>query len=115
MKTLFVISGLAFTALSSQAFAAESFDPVTVGEKIYKQAFGRGCGTCHDVSPTPNLIKNINDGTLDEKKLKEVVTEGRGTMPKAMKAIMDVPMVGKAGYNENQAIDALYKYLKHQK
>jgi mono/diheme cytochrome c family protein len=110
MKKLLVAAAL--IALSGQAFANEDAD---VAKKVYNQAFGRGCGACHDVSPNPNLVKNINEGTLDEKKFAEVVKEGRGGMPKAIGAIMAVPAVQKAGLTEDQIIDVLYKYLKHKK
>jgi cytochrome c5 len=110
MKKL--LMAVAFVALSGQAMADES---VEVGKKIYNQAFGRGCGTCHDVAPNPNLVKNINEGTLDEKKFATVIKEGRNTMPKAIDAIMKIPAVEKAGMTEDQAIDALFKYLKHKK
>lgn len=113
MKKL-LIASIAVLALSSQAFAEEA-DSADVAKKVYNQAFGRGCGACHDTAPNPNLVKNINEGTLDEKKFIEVLKEGRGGMPKAIKAIMDVPAVQKSGLSEQQVVDALYKFLKHKK
>ncbi len=113
-KLLIAATGLALVALSSQVFAEEA-DSADVAKKVYNQAFGRGCGACHDVAPNPNLVKNINEGTLDEKKFAEVLKEGRGGMPKAMAAIMSLPPVQKSGLKEEQVIDALFKYLKHKK
>ncbi len=37
-----------------------------VGMKIYDRAFGRGCGTCHDVSPNPNLFEAVNKLSVEE-------------------------------------------------
>lgn len=110
MKKL--LMAVALVALSGQAFADESAE---VAKKVYNQAFGRGCGTCHDVAPNPNLVKNINEGTLDEKKFVQVIKEGRNGMPKAIDAIMAIPAVQKSGLTEEQVLDALYKYLKHKK
>lgn len=107
-----MIASVGLVALSTQAFADDNAE---VAKKIYNQAFGRGCGACHDVAPNPNLVKNINEGTLDEKKFAEVIKEGRNTMPKAIDAIMALPAVQKSGLKEDEAIDALFKYLKHKK
>lgn len=109
-----ILMAMALVALSGQAFATEDANK-EVADKVYKQAFGRGCGACHDTAPNPNLVKNINEGTLDEKKFEEVLKEGRGGMPKAVAAIMAVPAVQKSGLTEQQVIDALYKFLKHKK
>ncbi len=111
-KLLIAAAGLALVVLSGQAFADENAE---IAKKVYNQAFGRGCGACHDVAPNPNLVKNINEGTLDEKKFAEVLKEGRGGMPKAMDAIMKLPVVEKSGLKDEQVVDALFKYLKHKK
>lgn len=106
--TLGTLASVALIALSGSAFADEQAD---IGKKIYDRAFGRGCGTCHDISSNPQLTANIKAGTLDRAKFEEVLTNGRGGMPKAMAEIMKNAAVTKAGYTEEMAIDALYKYI----
>jgi hypothetical protein len=113
MKKLLAATGLALIALSTTIMAGE--DEGQVGKKIYERAFSRGCGTCHDVAPTPNLVKEINEGTLDEKKFADVMKNGKGNMVKAIDTIMALDPVKKAGLSEDQAIDVLYKYLKGKK
>ncbi len=95
-------------AISGQAFADEE---TKIGQKIYDRAFGRGCGACHDISSNPQLKELIKSGDLDKAKFAKVIKEGRNGMPKAVDAIMAVGPVKKAGYSEDQAIDAVYKYL----
>ena len=107
--TIGTIAGVALIALSASAFADEQIE---IGKKIYERAFGRGCGTCHDISSNPQLTANIKAGTLDRAKFEEVITNGRGGMPKALDEIMKNGAVTKAGYGKDQAIDALYKYLE---
>ncbi|MGZ5049716.1 MAG: c-type cytochrome [Methylobacter sp.] len=107
-KTLGALAGIALLSLSSQAFADEATD---IGKKIYERAFGRGCGTCHDIASNPQLPALIKSGQLDRAKFEAVLKEGRGGMPKAVAEIMKIPAVEKAGYGEDQAVDALYKYL----
>ncbi len=107
-KTLGTLAGIAVIAFSSQAFADEATD---IGSKIYERAFGRGCGTCHDIASNPQLSANIKAGTLDRAKFEATIKEGKGGMPKAMDAIMAVGPVKKAGYGETQALDALWAYL----
>ena len=104
-----VLLALALTALSSSVFANDAQE---VGKKIYDRAFGRGCGTCHDIASNPQLTALINAGTLDRAKFETVLKEGRGGMPKAIGEIMKIPAVEKAGFGEDQAVDALYEYLK---
>ncbi|MEQ1484897.1 cytochrome c [Methyloglobulus sp.] len=106
--TLGTLAGVALIALSGAAFADEQTE---IGKKIYDRAFGRGCGTCHDISSNPQLTANIKAGTLDRAKFEEVLTNGRNAMPKAMDQIMTNAAVTKAGYTEEMAIDALYKYI----
>ena len=108
-KTLRTIAGVALIALSGAAFADESAE---IGKKIYDRAVGRGCGTCHDISSNPQLTANIKAGTLNRAKFEEVLTNGRNAMPKAMAEIMKNAAVTKAGYTEEMAIDALYKYIE---
>jgi mono/diheme cytochrome c family protein len=114
MKKILLVAAasVALVTLSGQTFAADNKE---IGKKIYKQAFGRGCGACHDVSPNPNLVKNINEGTLDEKKFAEVIKEGRNGMPKALDAIKAVGAVKEANLTDDQAIDAIFDYLKSAK
>jgi len=50
-KTLGTLAGIALITLSGQVFADEASD---VGKKIYERAFGRGCGTCHDIASCIN-------------------------------------------------------------
>ncbi|NOT11166.1 MAG: cytochrome c [Methylococcaceae bacterium] len=107
-KTLGTLAGVALIALSSQAFADESAE---IGKKIYDRAFGRGCGTCHDIASNPQLTANIQAGTLDRAKFEDVIKNGKNGMPKAIDEIMKNAAVKKAGYGETQALDALWAYL----
>ncbi len=107
-KTLGTLAGVALIALSSNVLAA---DDMAIGKKIYDRAFGRGCGACHDISSNPQLKQLIAGGQLDRAKFGKVLKEGRNGMPKAMDEIMKIGPVKKAGYTEDQAIDAVYKFL----
>ncbi len=107
-KTLGIIAGVALIALSGQALADAETD---VGKKIYDRAFGRGCGSCHDIASNPQLAKLIKEGKLDLASFSSTVKSGKNGMPKAVAAIMSVGPVKKAGYTEDQAIAAVYKYL----
>lgn len=80
-----------------------------VGAKIYDRAFGRGCGTCHDVQSNPNLLESVKKLTKEE--FATVLKNGRNAMPKAVDAMMQVGPVKKAKMTEDQAIDAVYAYL----
>lgn len=108
-KSIIAVAGLALIALSGQVLADEQEE---VGKKIYERAFGRGCGTCHDIASNPQLTALIKAGQLDRAKFESVLKEGKGGMPKAIAEIMKQPAVTKAGYGEDQAVDALYKYLE---
>jgi mono/diheme cytochrome c family protein len=81
-----------------------------VGMKIYERAFGRGCGTCHDVSPNPNLLEAV--GRLSKEEFSNVLKNGKNAMPKAVDAILAVGPAKKAGFDEAKALDAIYNYLK---
>ncbi len=107
-KSLGTLAGIVLIALSGSALADEQLD---IGKKIYERAFGRGCGTCHDIASNPQLAANIKAGTLDRAKFEQILREGKGGMPKAMDEIMKQKVVEKAGYTEELAIDALYKYV----
>jgi len=107
-KLLGTFAAVALIALSGQAAADEKLE---IGQKIYERAFGRGCGTCHDIASNPQLFELVKSGTLDRAKFEKVLKEGKGGMPKAVEKIMELKFVEKAGYGEDQAVDALYAYL----
>ncbi|MCK5898897.1 MAG: cytochrome c [Methylococcales bacterium] len=109
-KTLIALAGITLIALSSQASAA---DELKVGKKIYDRAFGRGCGSCHDIASNPQLAALIKAGKLDITKFTKILREGKNGMPAAMTAIMAVGPVKKAGYSEDEAIAAVYKFLSN--
>jgi len=108
-KLLLAVAGIALIGLTGQVLADEQLE---VGKKIYERAFGRGCGTCHDIASNPQLPALIKAGQLDMAKFTQVLTEGKGGMPKAMEEIMKQKAVEKAGYTQEQAVTALYKYLE---
>ncbi len=109
--------GLVFGASLSPAMAADvcksegtNVDETTwIGSKIYERTFGRGCGTCHDVSPNPNLLESVKKLSKDD--FATVLKNGRNAMPKAVDAIKEVGPVKKAGLTDDQAIDAIWVYL----
>ena len=107
-KSLGTIAGIVLIALSGSALADEQLE---IGQKIYERAFGRGCGTCHDIASNPQLTALIKGGTLDRAKFEEVLRNGKGGMPKAVDEIMKNKAVEKAGLTEELAIDYLYKYI----
>ena len=107
-KSLGTLAGIVLVALSGSAFADEQME---IGQKIYDRAFGRGCGTCHDIASNPQLPALIKSGTLDRAKFEEVLRNGKGGMPKAIDEIMKNKAVEKAGLTEELAIDYLYKYI----
>jgi mono/diheme cytochrome c family protein len=106
--SLGALAGVALIALSGQALAA---DELKVGKKIYDRAFGRGCGACHDIASNPQLASLIKAGELDLASFSNTLKNGKNGMPKAIAAIMAVGPVKKAGYSEDEAIAAVYKYL----
>jgi len=108
-KLLLAVSTVALLGLSAQAYSSED---IKVGRKIYDRAFGRGCGTCHDIASNPQLIPLIKSGDLSKASFTKTIKEGKnGSMPAAIATIMTVGPVKKAGYSEDQAIDALWNYL----
>jgi mono/diheme cytochrome c family protein len=107
-KSLATVAGIVLIALSGSALADEQLE---IGQKIYDRAFGRGCGTCHDIASNPQLSANIKAGTLDRGSFEKILKEGKGGMPKAIDEIMKNKAVEKAGYGEDQAVDALFKYI----
>ena len=111
-KSLSLAASAALLALSGQAFSAENEVSLEIwtGGKIYDRAFGRGCGACHDIESNPNLFESVKTLTKDE--FIGVMKNGRNGMPKAVAAVMAVGPVKKAGYSEDQAMDAIYDYIK---
>lgn len=111
MKTQNFVKGMLLVAAATFAGAAMAEEGnAEIGQKIYDRAFGRGCGTCHDVQPNPNLFESVNKLSRDE--FKAVLVNGRNAMPKAMDQIMAMGPVKSAGLTEDQAVDALIAYLK---
>ncbi|MDO9163732.1 MAG: cytochrome c [Methylococcaceae bacterium] len=108
ITTIGTIAAVALIALSGQAVADEKLE---IGQKIYERSFGRGCGTCHDISSNPQLFALVKAGTLDRARFEKVLKEGKGGMPKAIEEVLKVKAVTTAGYGEDQAVDALYAYL----
>ena len=106
-KSFAIAASLVLVALSGSAVADEQLE---IGQKIYERAFGRGCGTCHDVQPNPNLFESVNK--LSKEELTKVLVEGRNAMPKAMDQIMNLGPVKSAGLTQDQAVDSLIAYLK---
>jgi hypothetical protein len=104
-------AGLATAADALCEIDGDKVDMKTwVGMKIYDRAFGRGCGTCHDVSPNPNLFESVKK--LSVKDFGAVLKNGKNAMPKAVDAILAVGPAKKAKYDEKEAVEALYNYLK---
>ncbi len=116
MKIRQMMLGIALVAtlgMSSLAAATE-FTPdekLWLGMKIYERAAGRGCGTCHDVKPFPDLTESVKK--LSKEEFLKVVKEGRpGTIMTPMAPqIMKIGLVEKACMTEEQALDALHGYL----
>ncbi|BBL76776.1 c-type cytochrome [Methylomagnum ishizawai] len=104
LKGMLLVAGVVF---AGSAFAEE---PAEIGKKIYERAFGRGCGTCHDVQPNPNLFESVNK--LSKEEFTGVLVNGRNAMPKAMDQIMAMGPVKSAGLTQDQAVDALIAFLK---
>ena len=114
MKKLLI--AITSVVLSVQSFAAEDKPHhIEIGKKVYALAFGGGCGACHNQAQNPQLPKLINAGKLDRETFGTVLKEGKGGMPKAIAQIMELAPVKKANLNQEQAIDAVYDYLKSSK
>ena len=105
LKGMLLVAGVMF------AGAALAEEPAEIGKKIYDRAFGRGCGTCHDVQPNPNLFESVNK--LSKEEFTAVLVNGRNAMPKAMDIIMAMGPV--KGMTQDQAVDVLIAYLKSGK
>lgn len=107
LKGIILASGVLFTGA---VMAEEAPDLPGIGEKIYNRAFGRGCGTCHDIQSNPNLFESVNK--LSKEEFTAVLVNGRNAMPKAMEIIMAMPPVKNANLTQDQAVDALITFLK---
>lgn len=117
-KLLFAATGFAFAALSGQALAEAGPAPahhIEIGKKVYERAFGRGCGACHDIASNPQLPKLIDAGKLTKENFAKVLKEGKGGMPKAIDQIMELAPVKTANLSQEDAINAVYDYLKSLK
>ncbi|MEN8259710.1 MAG: cytochrome c [Pseudomonadota bacterium] len=123
MKKTSIFTGVVLSASLAFGFGAQvsaeealykvdgnNVDEATwVGSKIYDRAFGRGCGTCHDIQSNPNLLESVKK--LSKEEFVTVLKNGKKAMPKAVDAMMKVGPVKKANMTEEQAIDAIYAYL----
>lgn len=98
---------LFFTILNNIAVA----DEFLIGKDIYDRTFGRGCGACHDIPSNPQLRELIKTGELDIESFYYTLMNGKNGMPRAIDSIMSVESVIEAGYTEEQAINAIYKFL----
>jgi cytochrome c551 len=116
MKNLFVATvGIVFVALSSQVLAEAGPAPahhIEIGKKVYERAFGRGCGACHDMKSNPQLHELIVAGKLSRESFGKTLKEGKNSMPKAIDSIMELAPVKTANLSEEEAISAVYDYLK---
>jgi cytochrome c551 len=110
MKTQKFVKGMLLVGAALFAGTAMAEGTAEIGKAIYDRAFGRGCATCHDVKPNPNLFESANKLSRDD--FKAVLVNGRGAMPKAMDAIMAVGPVKKNNLSEDQAVDDLIEFLK---
>lgn len=112
LRKLIFAAALAATMGVSSAVEFSQDESLFLGMKIYERAAGRGCGTCHDVRPFPDLTQSIQK--LSKEEFINVVKNGRpGTIMTAMAPqIMQIGLVQKACMTEEQALDALYAYLQ---
>ena len=108
-KSVLALATVALIGFGGSVFADEQTE---IGQKIYERAFGRGCGTCHDISSNPQLFDLVKSGKLTRASFEQTLKDGKGGMPKAIAAIMEVGPVKKAGYGEDQAVDALFAYIQ---
>jgi mono/diheme cytochrome c family protein len=109
-KSLAAFAGVMLLVASGSVFAED--EATKIGEQIYKKAFGRGCGSCHDIKTNPQLSELIKEGKLSRGDFEKTLKEGKNGMPKAIEPILAVKAVKDAGYGEDQAVDAIYKYLE---
>jgi mono/diheme cytochrome c family protein len=117
MKTILNIAllGISFFCLFSKTVSAEEValsEEIRIGQKIYERSFGRGCGACHEILSNPQLVELIQAGELGIDSFTDTMINGKNGMPKSMDAIMATKPVQQAGYTEEQAINAVYKFLE---
>ncbi len=112
LRKLVFAAALAAAMGVSSAVEFSQDENLFLGMKIYERAAGRGCGTCHDVRPFPDLTQSVKK--LSKEEFIKVVKEGRpGTIMTPMAPqIMQIGLVEKACMTESQALDALYAYLQ---
>lgn len=112
LRKLIFAAALAATMGASLAVEFSQDENLFLGMKIYERAAGRGCGTCHDVRPFPDLTQSIKK--LSKEEFINVVKNGRpGTIMTPMAPqIMQIGLVEKACMTEGQALEALYAYLE---
>ena len=110
MKNSKFLKGMILSVGVAMAGSALAEEPAEIGKKIYDRAFGRGCGTCHDVQPNPNLFESVNK--LSKEDFTAVLVKGRNAMPMAMDIIMAMGPVKSANMTQEQAVDSLIAFLK---
>lgn len=111
-KIFIVIGAFLFILVSTNIFADTGF---TIGETIYQRALGGGCGACHEDSSKPQLASLIQSGKLDIESFSNTLINGKNAMPAAIDRIMSLGVVKKEGYTEEQAINAVYRYIKGER
>ena len=108
-------------AMAGSALAADT--PYTIedgkvdmktwmGMKIYQRG---GCQGCHGPDAKggaafPSLLDALKTMSRDD--LAKIVKEGQNTMPPMIQGVTDLKLVKKKKYSEDDALDALYAYLK---
>jgi cytochrome c551 len=110
MKKCKFLQGMVLSLGVVTAGSAMAEASAEIGEKIYNRAFGRGCATCHDVQPNPNLFESVNK--LSKEEFTGVLVNGRNAMPKAMDIIMEMSVVKGANMTQDDAVDSLIAFLK---
>ena len=83
-----------------------------VGMKIYQRG---ECQNCHGPDAKggaafPSLLDALK--TMSKEELTKIVKEGQNTMPPKMEVVMGIKMIKKKKYSEDDAMEALYAYLK---
>ena len=98
---------------------AEGLSEKKIGEAIFKKGLSTGCYGCHAASSNPQIKELIKAGTLTKERFATVLKEGSGgMMPKngigeiLKKVKVKKQSLADHGVTEDQAIDAIYNYLK---
>lgn len=123
MKKLLYVTSFAFVMFAGQAFAVSDAE---IGKAIFKKGLGTGCYGCHAATSSPQIKELIKSGDLTKAQLATALKEGssKKTMPKD--AIGDIlnkvkikdketdkkGSLKELGVTEEQAINALYNYIK---